>query len=104
MSQSNGDEVSPDDYDDGTRRPGPPAEVQLSDFGSSEATLRWAPPGDDGGLAITGYFVHSRKTGEKEWEEFPQRFKPTARPTAVVNGLDDGSKYEFRVSFFPLLK
>ncbi len=105
-SSSPSKEEEEDPFDDGSRPPQAAKGVEVADFEASEATLRWRPPEDDGGLAITGYFVEFRKVGGgaqqqqdgEEWEEYPEKVKPAKRPTAKVTGLDTGAKYEFRVS------
>ncbi len=55
------------------------------------AVLSWTAPTDDGGAAVTGYRVEYRAAGA-EWTGVDASTSP-----ATISGLDNGSRYEFRV-------
>jgi hypothetical protein len=57
----------------------------------------WRPPDSDGGDQITDYVVQVRPTGGQDaWRTFDDGVSTAT--AATVNGLDDGTSYDFRVA------
>lgn len=67
-----------------------PTETTRSSIG-----LEWKLPLDDGGSEISGYVVEKCLEGTDKWEKCPGVF---IKPAGVVNGLEEGKAYKFRVS------
>lgn len=64
--------------------------------GDGEVELSWSAPVGDGGSAVTDYVVEYKLTADSEWSEFADGV--SAVTTATVDGLTNGSSYDFRVS------
>lgn len=50
-----------------TVKPGPPVNLQATDFSKESVTLSWQPPADTGRGKIFGYLLEFQKAGEEEW-------------------------------------
>ncbi len=74
-------------------RPGGPLEV--TDLRAKKATLKWAAPEDDGGSPITHYQLEKMDLDTGRW--VPCGEAPGDAKEAVVEGLQEGKKYKFRV-------
>ena len=106
-----GDEAEEVDLNDGATPPSPPLALEIAEFDSTSASLKWKLPIEDGGIPIIAYLIecHQVKRGgeggqdEEEWAE-SERIKPTKFPNGTVTGLETGEKYEFRVRFLGMLK
>lgn len=53
-------------------KPGPPVNLQVSDFTKESVTLSWQPPTDTGRGKIFGYLLEFQKAGEEEWTKVRQ--------------------------------
>ena len=75
--------------------PDPPGEVTLSPA-STQLTVRWSAPEDDGGAAVSGYVVAHKLASASAWSA------PTALGAAatshVIPNLTDATAYEVRVA------
>ena len=90
-------------------KPGAPTAL-VATGASGSAVLSWTPPADTGGTAILGYRIEmSIDTGSTQLDANGNTVDAdpwtvvvansgTASPYAVVNGLNDGQRYDFRVS------
>uniref|UniRef100_A0A8C4R378 Myomesin 1 n=1 Tax=Eptatretus burgeri TaxID=7764 RepID=A0A8C4R378_EPTBU len=80
--------------------PGAPLEVTCQDINRDYAVICWKHPSDDGGSAITGYYIErwieSVNIGtDKNWQRC--NTTPTKLARFPVTGLSEGRNYEFRV-------
>ncbi|VDN28526.1 unnamed protein product [Gongylonema pulchrum] len=76
-------------------RPGPPQGPLLyPETSRHSVTLKWNPPEDDGGSAITGYRIEYQELGASSWERVIEAVGGT---TYTVRALDHGKEYRFRV-------
>ena len=86
--------------------------------GDSRISLKWAPPGDTGGLPITGYVIEYKGDGDSEWTALTMRASGdtvnkaagstgtwsvlrdggTGERGVMIEGLANGREYSFRVS------
>jgi ELWxxDGT repeat protein len=64
--------------------------------GNREVTLSWAAPIDDGGSAVTDYFVQYSANDGASWQRFLDGVSTNA--FARVTGLTNGISYRFRVA------
>lgn len=65
--------------------------------GSSQVTLTWTAPANDGGAAVTDYVVQYRTTaGPGAWTTFADG--TNTNTTATVTGLANGTGYDFQVA------
>lgn len=75
----------------------PAAPERLSGVaGNGQVVLRWTPPRADGAARITDYVVQFSADGGGSWATFADPVSAT--PSAVVNGLANGTPYLFRVA------
>lgn len=84
------------DLNDGSVPPDAPVGLEISDYDATSANLKWKPPINDGGMALTGYIVEFKDVRESDWAE-TDKIKPTKYPGTTVKPLNTGQKYEFRV-------
>jgi titin len=84
------------DAETGTPRtvPGQPTSLTATPA-SSEVSLSWSAPDDDGGNEITGYFVEYHD-GDESW----MLVATVSSAEHVVTGLSNGTEYSFRVSTY----
>lgn len=66
-----------------------------SDITSSEATITWQPPANDGGSKITGYIVERQTDNSNRW--IRQTKAPVAELVYKADNLMEGSEYTYRV-------
>ncbi len=64
--------------------------------GNRRVTLSWSAPSSNGGAPITDYVVQFRQVGTASWTTVTDGVRTTTG--AVVTGLDNGKRYEFRVA------
>ena len=58
-------------------------------------TLSWSKPKSDGGKKILGYVIEYKEPSSNRWK--PANDIPCSDTKFVVDGLDKGKDYEFRV-------
>ena len=75
--------------------PGSPVNLAASVQGSS-INLSWSAPTSNGGSAVTDYIIEYQLTTGGTWSVFADA--ESVNTTATVNGLSDGTSYDFRVS------
>ena len=71
----------------------PPPMIQNAT--SSSITVSWKVPQDDGGKAITGYYLEKRETRNVQWSKVNRR--AILDRTHKVTGISENTEYEFRV-------
>lgn len=77
-------------------KPGAPGQPELSDILKESATLSWNEPKDDGNSPITNYIIEMRASGSLGWNVVNK--ERVTRTQFTVQGLREGTQYEFRVS------
>ena len=75
--------------------PAAPA-IGPASFGNASATVRWTPPADNGGSAITGYLV--RVVDSAGAQVSALRPAGATATSLAVTGLGNGSSYRFQVA------
>ena len=75
---------------------GAPANLTAAALSGGQVHLSWAPPGDNGGAAVSGYRIERRVYGG-EWAVLVSNTATTLTSHVVV-GLDPAVFYEFQVS------
>jgi predicted RNA-binding protein with TRAM domain len=73
----------------------PMGPLEITDVRANKATVKWKKPEDDGGSPITGYVLEKRDLDSGLWVPCGE-----AKPDddqMVVEGLQKGKKYKFRV-------
>ena len=77
--------------------PGVPRRLSAEAVGTSQITLSWQAPSDDGGARITGYRIEVSDDGGRSWEDLVGNTRTTA--TAYTHsGLAPASTRHYRVS------
>ena len=76
-------------------QPAAPSEPEISNVNADKVTLTWAPPRDDGGSPITGYFVEKKDKFSPRWTRVNQDAVTDTKFT--VPGLVQGEEYQFRI-------
>ena len=66
-------------------------------FEGSNAHLSWAEPRDTGNAPITNYVIEYKAVGDVRWRG-ANTGKVCAARSFSVEGLSEGTEYEFRVS------
>ncbi|ODM93780.1 Twitchin [Orchesella cincta] len=74
--------------------PGPPSNVEATDWDKNFVDLKWDKPTQDGGSPITGYVIEKKEPGGKWMKAVEIKGD---EPSGRVDGLDEGQTYEFRV-------
>ncbi|XP_037071181.1 LOW QUALITY PROTEIN: twitchin-like [Pollicipes pollicipes] len=74
--------------------PGPPGNLEATDWDKDHVDLKWEPPANDGGAPITGYLVEKK---DKSGRWVPALEVPADQLTATVPDLTEGETYDFRV-------
>lgn len=64
------------------------------DITKSSVALAWARPKDDGGSAVTGYFVEYRMMSSDTWSRHKTQITSTM---FTLSGLAPDSEYQFRI-------
>ena len=75
--------------------PGKPKNVEPVDWDVDHADISWQKPDSDGGAPITAYIIEFKEKFAKDWTKSQE--VPANQTTATVQGLKEGSQYEFRV-------
>ncbi|CAG2054619.1 unnamed protein product, partial [Timema podura] len=75
--------------------PDPPGQPRIPDWDSSNITLTWDRPRNDGGSRIQGYKIEYRDVSEAEWRVANDYLVKDT--THIVHSLLQGQDYEFRV-------
>lgn len=73
-------------------KPGTP---EFEDWDVDRVDLKWEPPKNNGGAAITGYIIEKREKPSTHWDECLTTDSP--QPKGRVTGLKKGATYQFRV-------
>ncbi|XP_047491377.1 twitchin-like isoform X5 [Penaeus chinensis] len=74
--------------------PDAPERPDILGYSPSTCTLEWKPPADNGGRPVTGYIIEKRERGG-EWIRV--NHYPTPNTEYTVQGLTEGSRYDFRI-------
>uniref|UniRef100_A0A3B3HL83 Titin n=1 Tax=Oryzias latipes TaxID=8090 RepID=A0A3B3HL83_ORYLA len=75
--------------------PGPPAKIIVKDITKNSATVAWDIPENEGGAAVTNYFVDLRDISRKGWTRLTDKCK---RLSYRISDLEEGGIYFFRVT------
>ena len=95
MGKSDFVETIPVRCQDALVAPDRPENVRIEDIKDTNVTLRWIQPRFDGGSKINGYNVDRRLDDTEEWISCNSRLIVDRK--AVVDNLEKGKKYVFRV-------
>lgn len=79
-----------------TDRPGPPeGPVEIVETSSSIIEIKWSPPKDDGGSAVTNYIIERQQDGQSQWTNVGDvsADKTSFRDRNVTHG----KKYNYRI-------
>ncbi|XP_054161595.1 twitchin-like isoform X2 [Oppia nitens] len=71
----------------------PEGPLEVTDVHAEGCKLKWKEPKDDGGVPIEAYIIEKQDTQTGRWVPVTT----TTRPEAVVNNLEPGKEYKFRV-------
>ena len=82
--------------EDPFKKPSPPGQPEVQEITADSAQLSWAPPTNDGGSPVTGYYVEMKKVGDSKWSPLNKDL-PVAEEQFTVNGLKPETEYEFRI-------
>lgn len=78
--------------------PGPPepsvTPPEIMDVTKSSVALAWSRPKDDGGSAITGYFVEYKEVSSESWSRHQTKITSTM---FTVPGLTPDTDYQFHI-------
>ena len=77
--------------------PGVPRRLSAEAAGTSQITLSWQAPSDDGGARITGYRIEASEDGGRSWEDLVGNTRTTAT-VYTHGGLAPASTRHYRVS------
>ena len=69
--------------------------LQVSDITKTSVKLTWKATPNDGGMAITGYYIEKMEKGQQQWHKVDE-VGPTVY-SYVVQNLNEGREYFFRV-------
>lgn len=79
-------------------KPGPPepssAPPEIMDVTKSSVALAWSRPKDDGGSAVTGYFVEYKVVSAETWSRHDTKITSTM---FTLHGLTPDTDYQFRI-------
>ncbi len=73
----------------------PMGPLEVKDVRAKKATLQWGAPEDDGGSPVTHFQLEKMDLDTGRW--VPCGEAPADAREAVVDGLQEGKKYKFRV-------
>ncbi|XP_024623850.1 myomesin-2 [Neophocaena asiaeorientalis asiaeorientalis] len=76
--------------------PSHPYGITLLNCDGHSMTLGWKAPKFSGGLPILGYYIDKREAHHKNWHEV--NASPLQERILTVEGLAEGSLYEFRIA------
>ena len=74
-----------------------PRRLRAEAAGTSQITLSWQAPSDDGGARITGYRIEVSDDGARSWEDLVANTRTTAT-VHTHSGLEPASTRHYRVS------
>lgn len=75
--------------------PEPPSTPpEIMDITKSSVALAWSRPKDDGGSAVTGYFIEYRMVSSDIWSRHETQITSTM---FTLSGLTPDSEYQFRI-------
>ena len=77
--------------------PGVPRRLTAEAVGTSQITLSWQAPSDDGGARINGYRIEVSADGGRSWEDLVGNTRTTAT-LYTHSGLEPASTRHYRVS------
>ena len=77
-------------------RSGAPSNLVATALAGGQVNLTWSPPGDNGGVGVTGYRIE-RRVGGGEWAVLVSNTSSTLTSHLAI-GLDPAFSYEFQVS------
>src|SRR2546426_948620 len=77
--------------------PSPPSALTATAVSSSQVTLSWTAPSDNGGSAITGYMIERSTDGGSTWSKLVANTGITGTTYSDI-GLAHGATYTYRVS------
>lgn len=76
--------------------PGPPeGPVQTVETTSSIIEIKWNPPQDDGGSAVTNYIIERQQTGQRLWTKLGD--VSADRTSFRDRNVTHGKKYNYRI-------
>lgn len=75
--------------------PSCPQDVQVTEWSSRSATVKWAPPESTGGTELTAYVLEKRLAGSPSWEKVAT-LDPTILQHTIEN-LKEKCEFVFRV-------
>lgn len=79
-----------------TDRPGPPeGPVETVETTSSVIEIKWKPPKDDGGSAITNYTIERQQAGQNLWNKVGD--VSAERTSFRDRNVTHGKKYNYRI-------
>lgn len=67
---------------------------EIMDVTKSSVALAWLRPKDDGGSAITGYFVEYKLVSSETWSRYETKVSSTM---FTLPGLTPDADYQFRI-------
>lgn len=67
---------------------------EIMDVTKSSVALAWSRPKDDGGSAITGYYVEYKETTVETWSRHQAKITSTM---FTLHGLTPDTSYQFRI-------
>ncbi len=73
----------------------PEGPLEVLNLDAESCTLRWKEPKDNGGGDVNNYIVEKREEGAEKWTKVALNNSDTS---CAVKGLENGKRYEFRVS------
>lgn len=76
--------------------PGPPINVEVTDWDKNRVDLVWQKPLKDGGSPITNYLVECKEKFSTSWKECHLTMEPLCQ-ASVTDVIQEGKSYEFRV-------
>ena len=77
-------------------RPGPPeGPVETVETSSSIIEIKWSPPNDDGGSAVTNYIIERQQVGQSQWTKVGD--VSADRTTFRDRNVTHGKKYNYRI-------
>ena len=76
--------------------PGPPLDLEVTDWDKNFADLKWKAPEKDGGAPILKYLVECKEKFAKEWIKCGMTDEAELE-TKVKDVIKEGKTYEFRV-------
>lgn len=79
-----------------TVTPGAPESPEVESVTEGSASLKWAPPKDDGGSDITDYIIEKKDKFSPRWSKVAE--VPADQTEVTVDKLKEGEEYQFRVT------